>query len=201
MRQIWTSREAKGRISIELAAFAIGDDLLVSIAGGKCHIGCVDISFPHTPIQTICGKTHKDYLANEIVIKTIKKFCPGTVVVAGGIHFDAITSGEITDCLELCREQSQKLADFLKTRQPLKKALPKTAQRRSQMLTVSEIDEFLEQVRSGQFEKEFREGGKFKKEEMLELLEKIMDAADMADEIATKLIYRGLPVISPKDER
>lgn len=69
------------------------------------------------------------------------------------------------------------------------------------MLTISELDAFMEKVRSGQFENEFRDGGKFKKEEMLELLEKIMDAADLADEIATKLIYRGLPVISPKDER
>lgn len=116
MRQIWTSREAKARISIELTVFAMGEDLLVCITGGKCHIGCIDVSFPHTPIKTICGKTHKDFLANEIVITTIKKFCPGTVAVVGGIHFDAITSGEITDCLELCLEQSLKLADFLKAR-------------------------------------------------------------------------------------
>lgn len=60
------------------------------------------------------------------------------------------------------------------------------------MLTITGMNEFIEYMKSGQLEKDFFESGEFQKGEILELLEKIMDAGDVADEIATKLIYRGI---------
>lgn len=60
------------------------------------------------------------------------------------------------------------------------------------MLTITEMNEFIEYMKSGNLEKEFFESGEFQKGEILELLEKIMDAGELADEIATKLIYRGI---------
>lgn len=64
------------------------------------------------------------------------------------------------------------------------------------MLTITEMDEFIEYMKSGSLEKEFFESGEFQKGEILELLEKIMDAGELADTIATKLIYRGITGLS-----
>lgn len=113
MRQIWMSDAKKGRITIEMAAFRIGNDLLIALDGGLAHIGCLSLSLPDSPIQNLCAKNHKDFIAHEIVISSIKKFCPGTLAVAGGIHFEKITAREIRDCLELCRVLAINLADFL----------------------------------------------------------------------------------------
>lgn len=69
----------------------------------------------------------------------------------------------------------------------------------AKMLKIKELDAFMKSVDSGAFEQEFKLAGQEKKGEMLELLEAIMDAADLANEIATKLIYRGLPVTPGKE--
>lgn len=67
------------------------------------------------------------------------------------------------------------------------------------MLTIAELESFTQSLRSGEFEKEFKAAGSIGRGEMLELLEKIMDAAELADEVATRLIYRGLPLPQKKD--
>lgn len=64
------------------------------------------------------------------------------------------------------------------------------------MLTIRELREFIAYLKCGKFEQDFEIATHEKKEEMLELLETVMDASDLADEVATKLIYRGLPIIS-----
>lgn len=61
------------------------------------------------------------------------------------------------------------------------------------MLTISSLDQFIEYMKSGQLEKEFKTGSEFQKKELLELLERLMDAAELADEVATRIIFRGLP--------
>ena len=62
------------------------------------------------------------------------------------------------------------------------------------MLTIEQLDEFINYLKSGSFEKQFNYSGEMGKGELLELLERLMDAADVADEIATKLIFRSLPI-------
>ena len=62
------------------------------------------------------------------------------------------------------------------------------------MLTIEQLDEFINYLKSGSFEKQFNHSGEMGKGELLELLERLMDAADVADEIATKLIFRSLPI-------
>ncbi len=61
------------------------------------------------------------------------------------------------------------------------------------MLTISALNEFIEFMKSGKLEEEFKNSGDFQRKELLELLETLMDAADIADETATLLIFRGLP--------
>ncbi len=59
------------------------------------------------------------------------------------------------------------------------------------MLTEQDLDEFARYMQSGEMENDFRDGCEHDRHYLLNLLEKFMDVADMANETATKLIFRG----------
>ncbi len=65
------------------------------------------------------------------------------------------------------------------------------------MLTVSDLKKFEQYIQSGQMEQDFKEGCENDRFYLLELLEKLMDVAELADAAATRLIFRGLPVPPP----
>lgn len=58
------------------------------------------------------------------------------------------------------------------------------------MLSIEDIEQFADKIRSGELEEEFRDSPEFKRHEILELLEKIMDLSDLCDEAATRMIFR-----------
>lgn len=60
------------------------------------------------------------------------------------------------------------------------------------MLTLKDLNEFESYIKSGRLEAEFKCGPEVKRLAILELLEKLMDVADLSDEVATRLIFRGL---------
>lgn len=59
------------------------------------------------------------------------------------------------------------------------------------MLTVKDLEEFETYMRSGELEADFRDGCEHDRYYLLELLEKFMDVAELADATATKVIFRG----------
>lgn len=59
------------------------------------------------------------------------------------------------------------------------------------MLTEKDLDEFAVYMQSGEMEKDFKDGCEHDRHYLLNLLEKFMDVADLADETATRLIFRG----------
>ena len=59
------------------------------------------------------------------------------------------------------------------------------------MLTEQDLDEFATYMQSGAMEQDFRDGCEHDRFYLLNLLEKFMDVADLADETATKLIFKG----------
>lgn len=65
------------------------------------------------------------------------------------------------------------------------------------MLTVNDLAELEQYIRSGELEADFKDGCEHDRHYLLELLEKLMDVADLADATATRLIFRGLPVPPP----
>ena len=65
------------------------------------------------------------------------------------------------------------------------------------MLTVKDLEELESYMRSGQLEADFKDGCE---NDRFELLEKLMDVAELADATATRLIFRGLPVPPPPAE-
>lgn len=59
------------------------------------------------------------------------------------------------------------------------------------MLTMKDLEEFETRLKSGALEEEFKCAPEERRVEILELLEKLMDVADLGDEVATRLIFRG----------
>ena len=68
------------------------------------------------------------------------------------------------------------------------------------MLTVKDLEEQETYMRSGELEADFKDGCENDRFYLLELLEKLMDVAELADATATRLIFRGLPVPPPPAE-
>ena len=59
------------------------------------------------------------------------------------------------------------------------------------MITIDQLNAFEKYLKSRQVEDDFRYGSEQERLDLLELLEKFMNVADVADELATKLIFRG----------
>ena len=69
------------------------------------------------------------------------------------------------------------------------------------MLTVKDLENLEAYINSGQLEDDFKDGCENDRFYLLELLEKIMDVAELADATATRLIFRGLPMPLPPSAR
>nr|WP_296986645.1 hypothetical protein [uncultured Desulfovibrio sp.] len=65
------------------------------------------------------------------------------------------------------------------------------------MLTVNDLEKLEKYIKSGQLEQDFKDGCENDRFYLLELLEKLMDVSELADAAATRLIFRGLPVLPP----
>lgn len=59
------------------------------------------------------------------------------------------------------------------------------------MLTEEDLDAFARYMESGEMEQDFTDGCEHDRYYLLNLLEKFMDVADIADKTATKLIFKG----------
>lgn len=60
------------------------------------------------------------------------------------------------------------------------------------MLKLEDLTELETYLRSGELEKDFQDGCENDRNSLLELLEKLMDLGELADEAATRIIYRGI---------
>ncbi len=59
------------------------------------------------------------------------------------------------------------------------------------MLDPAHLDKLAEYFASGDLAFDFEHGDEARRQAILEYLEKLMDLADQADELATKLIFKG----------
>lgn len=59
------------------------------------------------------------------------------------------------------------------------------------MLDTATLDKIADYFNSGDLEFDFEHGDEARRQMILEYLEKLMDLADQADELATKLIFKG----------
>ena len=122
----FTVKISKGRFKINGLVQEVGQDLLVSIWGGtRPHIGAVGIAMPRPSLRdpkrwsaTSSNITFLGHKEDTIVKKVSEKLATQlrrNVVVTAGIHWDEITSKEIS----VVQNLTQKISD-----QILKKLLP-----------------------------------------------------------------------------
>ena len=94
----------QGRLKVTLAAFHLGNDIIVSIYNENAHLGAVAIGdFDHeskrTSISVITRRGHKDdIVANKVAYEITKATRKPSCVIAG-IHIDDITEHEIEEIL------------------------------------------------------------------------------------------------------
>ncbi len=58
------------------------------------------------------------------------------------------------------------------------------------MIEEARLDAMMEYMRSGQLEEDFSYSSPERRGEILDVLEKLMDAAEIANEVATRLIFK-----------
>ena len=68
------------------------------------------------------------------------------------------------------------------------------------MLTLQDLVEVDQYIRSGELERDFKDGCEQERQYLLELMEKLMDLADLADQTATRLIFRSFSPVSTQDK-
>lgn len=59
------------------------------------------------------------------------------------------------------------------------------------MLNCDDLDKLAQYFACGDLEFDFEHGDEARRQAILEFLERLMDLADQADELATKLIFKG----------
>ena len=100
------------RITLSLELQKIGDDLFVTLTGGKVHIGAAALAFYDLKAdQAVCSVTtvfgHRE---NEIALDGAERICnhtKKTVLFSAGIHLDNISRDEITEIQDACAEMIQ----------------------------------------------------------------------------------------------
>lgn len=172
--------ERSGRLKIYAWLFQIGDDLQIFLYGGKAHLGAVAFAEPGAESGFCHAKDHRDHepaleMANRVSTALGKR-----VGVSCGIHYDKLERPELAKILELCALLAGRIIC----------SLSKDQNQESVMLDINELEKFAQFIRSGALEEKFKCGSEETRHKILELLEKLMDTADLADECATRLIFR-----------
>lgn len=180
-------KATSGRITLLAKVFSQGPDMQIQLAGGQPHIGAVAIAEANGDCRSFHFSGHHDDVPATAMAKKISSSLGIKVAISAGIHYDCITPEEIAQVLKL----SDILADRIVLYENNKRL-------EASMLTIKDLDEFEKYIRSGELEDNFKYSPEETRYQILELLEKLMDVSELADEVATRLIFRGLPM-SPQN--
>jgi hypothetical protein len=102
------------RLILVLESKVIGDDLLITLTGGKEHIGAAALAYTDSGRTTVSVMTAPGHKEEEIAMrgaKIISKALNKTVLFSAGIHLDQISINEIYEienaCVEIIQEYIQ----------------------------------------------------------------------------------------------
>ncbi len=168
---------ARGRLRLALKADRIGGDLVVFITGGATHIGAVALA-SGARLQMFELTHHREGKMAARAAQRLAGELQCTAAVLCGIHYERISREEIGAVYELAENLTGRCAAYFK--------------KEKIMLAMADLEKFENALKSGQIEDQFKYGDEKERGEILELLEKIMDVAELADEVATRIIFRGL---------
>jgi hypothetical protein len=103
---------------LEIQLIWLGHDLILTITGGKAHIGslCYATGQPDHNLRHFTFPGHRE---DKIVLETFKKLSgklKGKLLVVGGIHYDSITRDQIAEinsnCVQLIDRICQDLEEL-----------------------------------------------------------------------------------------
>lgn len=177
---------SQGRLTVTLEAYRLGNDLLILVYGGTVHIGALSLAQPDGLVSVIIASGHREgSIAQELAVylaRTLKS----KIALGCGLHFDAIQRDEIDWLLASAR----KLCQIFATSYTMGTSME---------FDINDLTRIQDYLASGKLEAEFRDMGEFEKGRILEFLEKLMDLGELSDEVATRLIYRGLMPIKREE--
>ncbi len=117
--KLYSNEIKKGRLQIKIIVIPIGDDLQIFISGGKAHIGAIALGSPYNitkaTASVIAAPKHKENQLALNLAELLSKNLQLRVAVTMGIHFDNISSKELTDIKEIVSQLGEMLLDKLKT--------------------------------------------------------------------------------------
>ncbi len=113
--------EESGGFRISAAIRRMGEDLVVTLEGGRAHVGAIGIAQPRpsladpnrmsatSSVYTFPG--HKE----DDIVKTMAQELAGSlecrVVVIAGLHWDSITPEGIREVVEMCRGLTSRIIE------------------------------------------------------------------------------------------
>lgn len=113
--------EESGGFRISAAIRSMGDDLVVTLEGGRAHIGAIGIAQPRpslsdpdkmsatSSVHTIPG--HKEDDIAKTMAQELASSLKCRVVVIAGLHWDRITPEGIVEIIEMCRCMTSRIVE------------------------------------------------------------------------------------------
>lgn len=101
-----------GRLTLVLEGRDVGGDLLVTLTGGKAHIGAAALAYSdaetkEATVTVLSVPGHKEEEIARYGAERMSSTCGKTVLFAAGIHLDEISSAEIKEIEQTCFEMIQ----------------------------------------------------------------------------------------------
>lgn len=114
----------RGKFGLRAVACRAGADLSVTVTGGDGpHVGCVVLARPHPRVDdprrsvvtssVLSVEGHREEALARPLAERLAAALPGTVVVAAGVHTDALTPDGVATYLELGDELAEALLSAL----------------------------------------------------------------------------------------
>lgn len=109
-----------GRVSIDLKATYVGEDLIIIISGGdRPHVGAISYGgegFVNKDFKknTVVYGNHKEYIICQKFSQKIGNIFEGNYMISAGIHLDNITKEEIKIVMNLSEELLEEITSIIK---------------------------------------------------------------------------------------
>jgi gallate decarboxylase subunit D len=123
-RDINILEEGEGRCRLHARLIPMGDHLLVTLSGGKAHIGAVSLAEPNSPgnhsvsksasVSTLTRTNHKEDVIARNTASNISSHLGIPVLVCCGIHLDEITVDEIEDINRNAMRLQEKIIESIR---------------------------------------------------------------------------------------
>lgn len=108
-----TFSRALGRLKITATLFGLGPDLVIFLGGGDQHLGAVALAATQATMGCLQIPGHRESDPATRMASAIAAACGRNVAVCAGIHYDGITSAEISQVLAICDILTTEIMNFL----------------------------------------------------------------------------------------